>query len=62
LYRVEAVWSIERSGIPTCLEPQCVGNPGGLPPLLFDRRAAVPAVKQSEARKGCSSCGKGEGL
>jgi hypothetical protein len=62
IYRVEAVWSIERSGRPTCLEPQCVGNPGGLPPLLFDRRAAVPAVKQSEARKGCSSCGKGEGL
>jgi hypothetical protein len=25
-------------------------------------RAAVPAVKQSEARAGCSSCGKGEGL
>jgi hypothetical protein len=25
-------------------------------------RAAVPAVKQSEARKGCSSCGKDGGL
>jgi hypothetical protein len=62
LYRVQGTWSIERSGTSTCLEPQCVGNPGGLPPLLFDRRAAVPAVKQSEARAGCSSCGKGEGL
>jgi len=62
LYRVQGTWSIERSGTSTCLEPQCVGNPGGLPPLLFDRRAAVPAVKQSEARKGCSSCGKDGGL
>jgi len=62
LLRVQATWSIERSGTPTCLEPQCVGNPGGLPPLLFDRRAAVPAVKQSEARAGCSSCGKDGGL
>jgi hypothetical protein len=62
LLRVQATWSIDKAGTSTCLEPQCVGNPGGLPPLLFDRRAAVPAVKQSEARKGCSSCGKGEGL
>jgi len=61
-YQIQASWSIEREGRPTCGTPQCVDNPGGLPPLLFDRRAAVPAVKQSEARKGCSSCGKGEGL
>ena len=55
-------WSIQREGSPTCADPQCVGNPGGLPPLLFDRRAAVPAIKQSEARGGCAKCGQDGGL
>lgn len=61
-YRLQGTWTIERTGPATCIDPQCVGNPGGLPPLLFDRRAAVPAIKQSEARGGCAKCGKDGGL
>jgi hypothetical protein len=57
-----AEWTVERTGQPTCIEPQCIGNPGGLPPLLFDRRSAVPAVRQGEARAGCRNCGKDGGL
>jgi hypothetical protein len=62
VYRLQGTWSIDRTGPSTCIDPQCIGNPGGLPPLLFDRRSAVPAVRQGEARAGCRGCGKDGGL
>ena len=53
---VQAQWSIERSGSPTCDPPQCGDGPQPLGVTLA--RAARPL----RSAKGCGGCGKGEGL